>query len=224
MAEIRVERKRAVWPWILLALVLLALIVWLFFLGDRDAPEPTDVVPAPPVGEASQAPAEPAPATVPDTQSEAGQRPEAVSAFLTFVEERNAEQSASPAHEYTAAGLHRLADALNAIAESDPGQEATASAELQELETVRAQAEAMQKDPQSLQHADQAREAFSSAASAMQNLQKSRFPQLGEQVGGVQEAAAGVDPKRPLLEQTEAIEQFFQRSAAALRAMTESRA
>jgi hypothetical protein len=221
MAETHIERKRAIWPWILLALVALALIAWFFFMGSRDADEPAAVVA--PVGDAMQPP-DAAAGMQAETQPAAPERPQAVSAFLAYVDERDAAEAANLAHDYTSNGLRRLADALTTLAESGTGEGATASAGMLELDGIRERADLMQQDPQSTEHARQAREAFDSVADAMQTLQQNRFPQLADQVGRVQEAASAVDPQRLLLEQTDAVERFFQRSADALRAMTEGRA
>ena len=203
MTELHIERKeRSVWPWALLALALVALVVW-FLVGrgdagddgvaDRTAAVATDSLPAA-AGDATALPA-------------------SVVAFVSFAE---APQSASPSHDYTSDGLRRLADGLGAVIERDTVDGVDAQARLGE---IRERADAMQRDPTSREHALQAREAFLVVSSLMSRLQEGRDGAAAESVREVTDAASAVQADRPLLEQTTEVRRFFERSANALREM-----
>jgi hypothetical protein len=226
MADIRIERKSNNWLWILIGLVILALIIWFFFLRTGNDRAQTSAVPAEPAAQAPPA-APTGTEAPPGTAAAAAARPatpQAVTAFLDYSSNTRAAQAADRTHAYTAGGLRALADALAAVSESGAGGAgASAHSGLPQLDSIRAQADAMQRDPQSLQHATQARQAFHAVAQAMGALQ-SRFPQSHGEVKAVQDAADGLDAGRPLLEQSAQVEQFFAKAAAALRAMTASQA
>ena len=55
MADIRIERKSNNWLWILIGLVILALILWFFFLRTGNDRAQTSPVPAEPAAQAPPA-------------------------------------------------------------------------------------------------------------------------------------------------------------------------
>ena len=224
MAEqVHVERRRPVWPWILLALLILAL--FLLFMWYRGTPHDDEVLV--PIEPAAQ---EEIPAETPDTAQalmEESAAPAEVSApaevtgFVRFVEETRA-QAAGPSHDYTADGLRQLAAALDAMSRTQVALASAADAS-KHIAAVREWADAMQRDPQSLEHADQARAAFVAAAQAMEVLQ-SASPGAEQAVQAVRDSAAEIDTARPMLEQATRIEACFDRSAEALRSLSQSAA
>jgi hypothetical protein len=215
VAELHIERKeRSAWPWILLGLALLGLLLW-YFLGRGDADD--GVVADTAAGVVTDTSAAPgaAPGAMPGTAGDAG----AVAAFLAYTDERRSRQDADLTHEYTADGIRRLAAALDVVARQDT----VGGAALQpRLDSLRQGADALQRNAESMQHAEQARAAFTSAAGIMAAVQERRFPDLGDEVGQVREAAEAVRPGAPLLEQRAQVQTFFDRAAAALRTMTDA--
>lgn len=209
MAEIHIERKSyRVWIWVLLgvAILLLATCVVAWWRGDARGPLTGAVSGGSVVGAAA---------------GTAAGADGAVGTYLSFVEENRARQAAGPAHEYTADGLRRLAAAIGELSERN---QAGAEALRAELNVLRAQADSLQRNPQSTEHARYAREAFRTAASLMSALQqrhypKERFPNLAAEVAQVRVVAELVLPGRLLLEQTSDVQRFFDQSAAAIRAM-----
>lgn len=209
MAELHIERKeRSAWPWILLGLALLALLLW-YLLGRDDVDD--GVVADTAAGVVTDTSA--APGAMPGAAGDAG----AVAAFLAYTDERRARQDADLTHEYTADGIRGLAAALDVVARQDT----VGGAALQpRLDSLRQGADALQRNAESMQHAEQTRAAFTSAAGIMAAVQERRFPDLGDEVGQVREAAEAVRAGAPLLEQRAQVQTFFDRAAAVLRAMT----
>lgn len=214
MAELHIERKeRSAWPWILLGLALLALLLW-YLLGRDDVDD--GVVADTAAGVVTDTGAAPgaAPDAMPGAAGDAGG---AVAAFLAYTDERRSRQNADLTHEYTADGIRRLAAALDVVARQDT----VGGAALQpRLDSLRQGADALQRNAESMQHAEQTRAAFTSAAGIMAAVQERRFPDLGDEVGQVREAAEAVRAGAPLLEQRAQVQTFFDRAAAVLRAMT----
>jgi hypothetical protein len=212
MADIDIERKGAapVWPWILLGVLVLALLLW-WLLGrngdDRVATDP--VTPA---------------ATMPaDTVARTGAIPPALDEYLTFTQTADPAGEMGRQHEYTAGGLRRLADAIDAVVQQDTVGDAAIQPRLQEF---RAQADRLQDTPEdSPQHANFAREAFTSAGELLETIRANRHPGVGGlqgQVQQTQQAAADLRPGEPLLDQAERVQRFFDQAGTALRTMAEA--
>lgn len=202
MAEIHVERRRPIWPWIVGALALLLIVVGVAWL--RTEPARTDAGPAEdPAG--------------PGTGIDSGARGYAVgtsgalpAAIREYVEFSESPTGSSPGreHEYIAEGLRRLTAGLETLVE----EPAAADGETRErLERFRRSANRLQQDPTSLEHSQMVRDVFTSAV----DLLASPAIQAGN-VNDLSELADSIDPGRPLLEQTEPVERFFRESAQAL--------
>jgi hypothetical protein len=209
MAEINVQRKKpAGWLWLLGIAAVVLFVLALGGLWDRDDVDtvaaPVAAVPPPEVAPTTGI-REPAPAEV--------------AAFLVFTD-ASVGSPAGPAHEYAADGIRRLAAALNAVIEQ---QHLAGIAVRDQLAAFRAKADRIQADPQAMQHAEGVREVFTSAADLMSAAQKERWAQetdLRDRVSEVHSAATAVDGRRPLLEQTAAVDAFFDRAAVVVRSMS----
>jgi hypothetical protein len=212
MAEINVQRKGpGAWPWIIgvFALMLVGWAVIAMMDRDRDDPE-------------MAATGRPTPPSEPTPAATTGDAPAAaVAAFLTFADAPTGSQ-VSVGHEYAADGIRRLTAALKAVVENGPDRPRVRErfAEFQQ------KADRIQRDPQSLAHAGQVRDVFTSAAEAISALQEDRWPDasdLQNQIAQVRTAAGRVDADRPLLDQTSAVKTFFDRAAVVVRAMADRR-
>jgi hypothetical protein len=213
MADIDIERKETpIWPWILGGLLLLALLLWLFMgRGGDDDVAPGLVVPADTT------------AATADTVARTGAIPPAVAEYLTFSRTPDAAQEMGAQHEYTAGGIRRLVAALDALVAQDTIGQTAIEPQLQQL---RANADRMQDTPaDSPTHSNAARDAFTSAAELMETIRTERYPQdpaLQRQVTQAREAATGVQPGEPLLEQRDRVQQFFERAGEALLTIAET--
>ena len=207
MAQIEIqEKKRSVWPWVLAALLLALLAWWLLSRGNDTADdgvvtETGSGIVADPVA----------------TDAGATATPAAVGAFLTYVEQSGTRGEMGLNHEYTADGLRRLADALAAL-----NTGAGADGLNEQLAQIRTRADALQREASSTRHAELTRDAFTTAADAVETLQERRFPALSSHSDALDEAAGAVQPGTQLLEQRQAVHGFFERAATAIRAMTDA--
>lgn len=91
MTEIRIEKKKSLWPWVFLALGIIALLVYLFWFRDKQSAEPTqtDLI------------------NVHENNS-------AVVAFVGFVEADTAKMTLD--HDFSHQSLLKLIDATNGMA------------------------------------------------------------------------------------------------------------
>jgi hypothetical protein len=140
----------------------------------------------------------------------------AVQSYLDYVERDEARMG--PDHVFTSAALHRLADAIQALAD-----QARVPAVHDELATLRAQANELRASPPDvLTHAGMVREGFQTAAGALSTLHAQRFADdanLGRQVEDLERRAAAVEPGQPLLQQRQDIHGFLETAGAALQRM-----
>lgn len=210
MAEINVQRKGgSPWLWIL-GLVAVGLVVWALVgaLSD-DEPDTAPMAAAAPVPDPNVAPTAPV----------LDRPPAEVVAFLSFADTPIG-SPAGPAHAYAADGIRRLSRALSAVIDRN----SVAGADVRNrLTAFREKADRLQADPEAGVHAEQVKDVFGEAADLMSAVQKDRWPDVGNlerQIAEVRTAAESVDAGRPLLDQTPAVETFFDRAAAALRSMS----
>lgn len=212
MAEIHLQRKGpGAWVWIA-GLIVCGILVWAVVVPWRDTvpDRGAATAPAAPVSEAGA------------TAGAVATRPPEVTAFLTFAEEPVG-TTGGPAHDYAAGGIRRLGNALNAVIR-EPRVEGTSVGE--QVEAFQMKAARLQQNPQSGDHAEMVRDVFTSAAELMSSLQRERWSNAAElrsQIEQVRSAAEAIDAKRPLLDQTPAVDGFFDRAAAALRTMAAPR-
>ena len=207
MAEIRIERERhrsSLWIWLVAVLIVLAALAWLAFGRSNDADDTSRS------GRSQPIPAELAATGAPATT---GPLAGAVNDFLRYAADNRASTDADHTHAYTSEGIRRLAAALGAVAERDGRSDENIGSRVQML---RERADALQRNPQSMQHARYAREAFDAAAELMRAMQT---PASSAEAAEVTQAAGALDPGTMLLQQPQAIQRFFDEAANALRAM-----
>jgi hypothetical protein len=133
-----------------------------------------------------------------------------------FVVSPVGEESARFDHGRTAVGLRRLAAALDAVTlrgVPDTGGVGAVPAGLLDASDL------LEGATNASTHPNIAREAFLLAADAVSRLQLDRYAHLERAAGEMREAAAALRPDRPLLDQGEAVQRFFERAYDVLRAM-----
>jgi hypothetical protein len=206
MAILHIERERQrswIWIWAVAILIVLGALAWLAF-GRSAGREMADEMP--PMTGASLL------AATDETGTLAG-APGAVNDYLRFVADRRAMSDADHGHAYTADGIRRLADALAAVSERDGRSDENIRSRVTMLHE---RADALQRNPQSTEHARYAREAFDAAAELMRAVQTGTSSNA---VAEVSRAAGALEPNTMLLQQREAVQGFFDRAGSALRAM-----
>jgi hypothetical protein len=210
MAEIDIQKKEGTpaWAWIVGLLALLAVVgvIWAVMGNDDDRTDTRvgqDTVSA--VGDTA--------ARVDRTAQASG----AVASYLEF-SRRPAQVDAEVGreHEYSETGLERLVAALDQVVRDETmGQQALE----QRLDRIRERADRITRDPESLEHANWMREAFTEAASIIEEVRDQRATgdaALDGHVQGTRAAAESINPGTPLLEQRDAVQRFFSESAEAL--------
>lgn len=190
MAEIKIEKKKPIWPWILAALAAIALLAYFFYDKDDDvaleSSETTDLT------------------SVQENNS-------TVAAYVDFVRSDTAEMALD--HHYASEALTNLTQAIGAMAdEADYDVKA-------DLDEIRQYADQITNDPFETSHANSIRKAADIATRALQNLQRAKYPSLSGDVEQVGNAASAIDPDVLTLDQKDQVKGFFDRAADLLAKM-----
>lgn len=229
MADIDIQKKsKPVWPWILGILLLIA-VAWVTIdaLNDggpeagetavMDRPvrteQPIVVAPEPEEGLIEE-PTTDVIAQAEDTGKEELQGP--AKDFVTFVDTSKASQDMGLHHEYTSTGIQQLSSALSYIVETKFADDVELG---KRKDLMEKKANKIQKDPQSLQHANMIQDAFVAASNVMDRLQQKGYPDLKDKVSEAKQAAKEINVSKPTLEQKDNVKNFFEESSEVVEAM-----
>ena len=202
MAEIDIEKKKPIWPWIILVLVILALLYFLVFDNDEEVVEDENNI-----EEFGEDPALEENAQTTTWEDETGE----VAGYLAHVGD---ESRMGIDHEYTNAALLELIDAVKAKAEE---MNFDISADMQE---VKQHAQKIEEDPMAVTHANTIKEAGKQLADILENMQEEEFPALSNEVQEVKTAASNIDGSVQTLDQKDQINKFFNEAGDVLKKMS----
>jgi len=199
MAEIKIEQKKPVWPWVIVGLILAALLM--YFLVFRESGKNSEAL-----SEADYANN----STKPDLIA-VKENNSTVAAYVNFFE--NSELKMSLDHAYTNEALLKLTDAVNAMA-NEVGYEVRA-----DLDKVREYAKMITIDPFETTHADNIRKAADILTNVLQNIQKAKYPGLVAEVEELKSAAGSIRPEVLTLDQKDAVKNYFAKASDLLQKM-----
>ncbi len=199
MTEIKIERKKQVWPWILAVLGIIALLV--YFLVIRDSSTSAEVV-----SEAD---------FISNTNKadliDVNENNLTVATYVKYVE--NTKEMMGLDHVYTNEALLKLIEATNAMA-NEVGYDVKA-----DIEKAKEYAKMITEDPFETTHADNIRKADDIIATVLQNIQKANYPGLADEAKALKSAAASIKPGILVLDQKDAVKDFFAKAAELLQKM-----
>lgn len=194
MAELDVEKKKnPIWPWIIIGLIILGLIIYFLVLQDTNGDSDTDD-PA----ETEQVSREPLQNTT-------------VAAFVSFIQEDTAQMGID--HEFTNEALLRLTNATKAMAD-----EVNVDVE-RDLTVVRDNAKEITQEPFETTHANKIRNSTDKLSDALRTIQQAEFPDLGNKANNLRNASESIDPEVLTLEQREKVKAYFDQAADLLGSM-----
>jgi len=190
MTEIKIEKKKPVWPWILLVLGLIAA-AWFFFFRNDNA-EPVE--------------------TADNTALiDIHENNTIVATYVTFITSDSNTMTID--HAYTSAALTKLTDAVDAMA-TEAGYDVKA-----DIANGKQQAVEITQDPLATTHADKIRSAADVLSTSLKNMQQAKYPGLSAEAADVKSAAAAIIPETLTLDQRDAVKSFFRKAADLLSKM-----
>jgi hypothetical protein len=196
MTEIKIEKKKSVWPWVLM--ILLSLVpIWFFFLRDSDdnveVEETTteEVVKGDEIGMGNQA--------MNSTDAIAK-----YSAYIGDMEKMGID------HEYNNGALDYLINALESKANM---LKVDINAD---LDKARNNVSEIKVSPYDINHADLIKESGEIIARALSTLQKAKFPNLSQEVTNVDAAVFAIKKGELTLNQKDDVNEFFKSAESLL--------
>jgi hypothetical protein len=210
MAEIKIEKKKPIWPWLLLGALILALVIWLVVDDDDDLDELERVDTTEMVGENNEGYGNE------DSYGDNGnigtdEDNRMVDAYVNFVD--NDPDKMGLDHEFTNEALTKLIYATKSIA-ADIGYDI-------ETDITKAQklADKIKVDPFETTHANSIREVADILSNTLHNLQKEKYPSLSGDINNLKNAASKIKPDTLTLDQKQDVKGFFAAAADLLRKM-----
>jgi hypothetical protein len=190
MTEIKIEKKNSIWPWLLLLLGILAA-TWFFFLRDDEVKSEETVNKT----------------TLIDIQENNSR----VEEYVTYINSDTNTMSLD--HTFTSEAITKLTNAVDAMA-ADVGYDAKA-----EIEKAKQISDEITKDPMSTIHGDKISSAANVLSTALQNMQRAKYPSLSTEAADVNSAASAISPEVLTLDQRDAVKSFFRKAADLLSKM-----
>lgn len=191
MAEIKIEKKTPIWPWVLLVLAVIAILVYIFYFNDRKESNDSDV-----------------------DKTEQTQEPvnnSTVTAYVNFINDDPDAMGID--HEYTNEALLKLTNATSAMADE-------IDYDIQkDIDEVKSYADKITDEPFETTHANSIKKAADILANVLQNIQREAFSGLTSGADEVKSAAAAIETDILTLDQKEDVKNFFRASADLLEQM-----
>lgn len=192
MAEIKIEKKTTVWPWILLGLIVLAL-VWYFLLRDSND---------------NSAYQDDTTGQVITNDDETDMNySDAIARYSAYIGDTD---KMGIDHKYSHGALTYLIDAIEAKANM-LGIELTA-----DLEEARKEASKITEDPYEVNHADLIKSSGKIITRALTTLQEAKFPNLAQDLANVDAAVSEIDKAEHTLDQKGDVNKFFKSAESLL--------
>lgn len=199
MAEIKIEQKKLVWPWIIVGLVIAALIVYFFVF--RDDNKNTEAI-----SEADYVTNTNEPDRIGEKENKG-----AVAVYVSFLE--NNKDKMSLDHSYTSEALLKLIEATNAKA-NELGYDVQA-----DIGKAKEYAKMITEDSFETTHADNIKKADDILTTVLQNIQKANYPDLTTEVEELKRASESIKPGVLTLEQKDAVKNYFAKASDLLQKM-----
>ncbi len=194
MAEIKIEKKKPIWPWIL-ALLVIALIIYFLFFRDTTVIMNESMTNNDTIVDRTEMVDD---NYVDDNLSD-------VAAFVALV--KNDDGNMTLDHEYSHNSLTKLIDATEEISEK-----VSFDAKM-DLDNARKYADEIIKDPQATDHSNNIKKSTDIISTVLQNLQKAKFTNLTTEADKVKMSSQAINVKELALHQKNKIKSFFDDSA-----------
>lgn len=200
MAEIKIEKKSPIWPWILLAVAVIV-VLFLVLSNNGDSEEDEDL---------QEDRIEQGFGGTTDV-TRAVINNSAVFAFVSFINDDP--DSMGLDHEFTNEALLKLTNATSAMADE-------IDYDIQkDLDEVRTHADKITNDPFETTHANSIRLSAEILANVLQNIQQKAFPNLAGEADAVIKSVSAIELEALTLDQKGDVKNFFRKSAVLLEKM-----
>lgn len=190
MTEIKIEKKKSMWPWMLLILGILALLVYFAAFNDRSGMKETKEITAL--------------INVKENNS-------TVAEFVRFIEVDSRDMGLD--HIYTNQAFTKLIAATNAMADEIKYDIRA------DIDQAKEYAAKITEDKFATTHADSISKAANILTNALQKMQQDKYSELANEAAELRNAAGSIKPDILTLDQKDAVKGFFSKAAELLKKM-----
>lgn len=205
MTEIKIEKKKNLFPWILLVGILALLAYFLFFNDGKDVTKTTET--SSPVTTETSSPITTETSSIINVK----ENNSTVAAFVSFVEVENKEMTLD--HAYTNEALLKLTEATNAMADEIKYDVRADTDKVKEVAKV------IKNDKFDTSHANSISEGANILTNVLENMQQAKYPELAKEVAELRNASDSIKPDVLTLDQDDNIKTFFSKAADLLNKM-----
>lgn len=204
MAEIKIEKKQPIWPWIL-GIIIVAAAVYFLFFRETTAVVTDTTTNNDTIVETSE---------MQDNQN-GDDSMMGVVGFVAFV--KNDDGNMTLDHEYSQSALTKLIDATEEIS-----SETNFDSKI-DLDNARMYTNEISKNPEATSHADNIKKTTDMISKVLQNLQQSKFPALKAEADEARMSSQAITVKELTLNQKNKIKSFFDDAADLLEKMNKQK-
>jgi len=200
MAEIKIEQKTQVWPWLLVGLVIAALAIYFLMFRDNDNVNAADVADKDYTSNTNES-----------NDLDVKENNSTVAAFVDFVE--NDTNRVSLNYAYTNEAFLKLTAATNAMA-NEIGYDVRT-----DLDKAKESTLLIANEPFESSKARNIRNATDISTTSLHNMQLAKYPWLSDEAEELKGASIAIDPLANTLEQKDAVKNYFAKAADLLKKM-----
>lgn len=223
MAEIKIEKKKPIWPWILVGLIILGLAI--YFIADDGSREREQSAYGTERNEGAKRSQDNASGSAMseerdntrvkrNTQSATIASDPAVDAYVTFVREDIKGEDLKDNQEKVRQAFMHLTEACEAKAQQVGYKSAN-------LNIVREHTEQLASGTSDVNNSQNIRATADILSDELANIQKSSFPKLDKEATKLKKASADISPDEPIAEQSQEVKSFLTEAADLLEDMEE---
>ncbi len=198
MTEIKIEKKKPIWPWILGVAIIALLLYFLVFNRNKDKDD---------MKENSVAKGQPVAADLINVH----ENNTTVAAYINFIQSDTNKMGID--HEFASQALLKLSDATQAMAK-ETGYDVKG-----DLDSAKVYANQITSDPNVTTHAGSIKKAAAILSGVLQNLQQQKYPGLANEAATLKSSCDAINPDVLTLDQKDAIKSFFSNAADILQKM-----
>lgn len=217
MAEIEIVKKRPIWPWIILGIIILAVLGYMGFdNNDEDEIEEQSYIENKMDKDTDESTVESKISAEDAKYSDYAlnsNSQEAINTYSTFLTDSG---EMGLAHEYSHGALTRLIASVDAVA-SDLEVDVTI-----DLENAYKEADHIMKNPYDVDHANKIKSVAQTLSKVLTNIQSERYPKLNKEAESVNAAANAIEPDTKTLNQKGDVTEFFKRAENLLTKMNKT--
>lgn len=207
MAEIEIEKKNQIWPWILLAILVIAALLYFFVWADdgTDDVDDMDDMNTEQVYDNNAMDNE----TADYQDAENMQYVALINEYDTYINDPQMGLD----HEYTNGALMKLISAVDATA-NELGVDIES-----DLEKARKEAQSITEDPLKVTHANSIKDSGKHILTALKTIQTEKFPDMSNAYSEIDSAFSKIDPGKETLNQKMEVKSFFNKVSSLLNSM-----